>query len=385
MGEIDARSGAGELPATAIVGGIPLAVRPLRQLARLGWASARVVVDDDAAVAAMRRSLARYPVALAVEVATAPAPGAGLRLDGRAIYARDALGGEAPEPMVRVRDRADAARAERMLYAQIRKSVAQDGFIAHHLIRPLTRPITRALLGTRVSPNQVTALALAAGVAAALFAALGGYRNTAIAGGLYWLGNALDCVNGDLARLRLQSSKLGEWLDSMTDEISTFSLLAGLGVGLYRDHAGPLWLAVGVGGSLIGALTVARLYVDLHRMGLPIDSAQFPWWFQKPPAAEPPPPPNGPLPNRDRITGDDPVGPPRTRLGTLANGFTYLIRRDANVTGVALLLLFDLRRLAISLVALGAAIGAVVTITHYVVVASRRRGHRQEPDQPHPG
>jgi phosphatidylglycerophosphate synthase len=195
-----------------------------------------------------------------------------------------------------------------------------------------------------------------------VFAALGGYRDTAIAGGLYWLGNALDCVDGDLARLRLQSSKLGEWLDSMTDEISTFSLLAGLGIGLYRDQAGPLWLAVGLGGALVGALTVARLYVDLHRLGLPIDSAQFPWWFAKPPAAIPEPP---------------------TRLGAIAHGFTYLIRRDANVTGVALLLVLDLRRLAISLVALGAAIGAAVTIAHYVITASRRRRHRDEPDQPH--
>lgn len=364
--EIDARSAAGELPATAIVGGIPLAVRPLRQLARLGWTAARVVVNDGPAAAAMRRALARYPVALAVEVATAPAPGAALALDGRAVYARDALAGADPEPLVRVRSRGDAARAESLLYAQIRKSVAADGFIAHHLIRPLTRPLTRALLGTRVSPNQVTALALLVGLAAALCAALGGYRCTAIAGGLYWLGNALDCVDGDLARLRLQSSKLGEWLDSMTDEISTFSLLAGLGIGLHRDGAGPLWLAVGIGGALIGALTVARLYVDLHRMGLPIDSAQFPWWFARPPASEP---------------------PPRSRLGNLAHGFTYLIRRDANVTGVALLLLLDLRRLAISLVALGAAIGAAVTIAHYAIVAargSRRGGHRQEPDEPHP-
>ena len=366
--EIDGRCADGELPPTAIVGGIPLAVRPLRQLARLGWRRARVVVDDAAAVRAMHDALARYPVTLAVEVATRSAA-SDLRLDGRAIYARDALAAMAaaqpvaPEPLLRVRTRADAARAEALLYAQIRKSVAQDGFIAHHLIRPLTRPLTRALLGTRVSPNQVTALALAAGLAAAICAALGGYSATAIAGGLYWLGNALDCVDGDLARLRLQSSKLGEWLDSMTDEISTFSLLAGLGVGLYRDGAPPLWLAVGVGGSLIGALTVARLYLDLHRMGLPIDSAQFPWWFSKPPAAEP---------------------PPRTRLAAIGNGFTYLIRRDANVTGVALLLLLDLRRLAISLVALGAAIGAVVTIAHYAITYSRRRGHRQEPDQPHP-
>jgi hypothetical protein len=64
--EIDARSGAGELPATAIVGGIPLAIRPLRQLARLGWTHARVVVNDAAAVAAMHDALARYPVAMAV-------------------------------------------------------------------------------------------------------------------------------------------------------------------------------------------------------------------------------------------------------------------------------------------------------------------------------
>jgi phosphatidylglycerophosphate synthase len=361
--EIDGRFSDGELAPTAIVGGIPLAVRPLRQLARLGWTRARVVVNDAAAVRAMQSALARYPVAMAVEVVTGTGPSE-LLLDGRAIYARDALAGaRVPEPMLRVRTGADAARAESLLYAQIRKSVAQDGFIAHHLIRPLTRPLTRALLGTRVSPNQVTFLALAAGVAAAVFAALGGYRNTALAGGLYWLGNALDCVDGDLARLRLQSSKLGEWLDSMTDEISTFSLLAGLGVGLYRDGAPTFWLAVGVGGSLIGALTVARLYVDLHRMGLPIDSAQFPWWFSKPKDAAPAPP---------------------TRLGAIAHGFTYLIRRDANVTGVALLLVLDLRRLAISLVALGAAIGAAVTIAHYVITYSRRRGHRQEPDQPHP-
>jgi phosphatidylglycerophosphate synthase len=363
--EIDGRCADGELPATAIVGGIPLAVRPLRQLARLGWTRARVVVNDAAAVRALHAALARYPVALTVEVVTRSAP-SDLQLDGRAIYPQSALAAPpAPEPLLRVRTRADAARAEALLYAQIRKSVAQDGFIAHHLIRPLTRPLTRALLATRVSPNQVTALALAAGLAAAVFAALGGYSSTAIAGGLYWLGNALDCVDGDLARLRLQSSKLGEWLDSMTDEISTFSLLAGLGVGLYRDGAPPLWLAVGVGGSLIGALTVARLYLDLHRMGLPIDSAQFPWWFSKPASAEPEP-------------------EPRSRLGSLAHGFTYLIRRDANVTGVALLLVLDLRRVAISLVALGAAIGAAVTIAHYVITYSRRRGHRQEPDQPHP-
>jgi phosphatidylglycerophosphate synthase len=352
--DVDARALPAELPATALVGGIPLFIRPLRQLARLGWKAARVHIHDDDA-REIRDALARYPVPLAVELATDHTD-ISAALDARALYRPGDLPAPppaprtSPRPLLVIRTPADAAAAERALYAQIRKSVDADGFFAHHLIRPLTRPLTRALLATRVSPNQVTAAALLCALATALLAAAGGLLNAALAGVLYWIGNALDCVDGDLARLRLQSSKLGEWLDSMTDEISTFSLLAGLGVGLWRDGAGSAWLWIGVGGSAVGALTVARLYVDLHRMGLPIDSAQFPWFFSRPHDAE---------------------AAPRRGLARLFHALSFLIRRDANVTGVALLLLVGWREVATALVAAGAAIGALVTATHYLVMAMR--------------
>jgi phosphatidylglycerophosphate synthase len=360
--EIATAAPAGELPATAVVGGIPLVIRQLRQLGRLGWGGARVLVDDAAAEAAVRAALARHPVpALAVEVMVATGPPARVpdaRLDGRAIYrAADlapASAARVPEPLLRVRTRADAADAERALYAQIRKTVEGDGFFAHYMIRPLTRPLCRALLGTRVSPNQVTAAALLCALAAALLAASGGAVNAALAGLLYWTGNALDCVDGDLARLRLQSTKLGEWLDSMTDEISTFSLLAGLGIGLWRDGAGAQWLWIGAGGSAVGAIAVACLYVDLHRMGMPIDTAQFPWFFTR--AAQS----SGPAPPARRSVA-----------GTVLHALGYLVRRDANVTGVSLMLLFDWREVATALVAAGAAAGALVTLTHYLVMAMR--------------
>ena len=356
--EVDARAPAGELPATAVVGGIPLVVRPLRQLARLGWSRARVVVEDAAAAGRVQAALARHPVpALAVEIVTdgdEATSSAALALDARAIYRPgDLSSAPHPEPLLRVRTPADAAAAERALYAQIRKTVEGDGFFAHHIIRPLTRPLTRALLATRVSPNQVTAVALLCAVAAALLAAAGGAASAALAGLLYWTGNALDCVDGDLARLRLQSTKLGEWLDSMTDEISTFSLLAGLGVGLWRDGAGVEWLWIGAGGSAVGAVAVACLYVDLHRMGLPIDTAQFPWFFARAsqPAASP--------------------APGRSAAGAVLHALGYLVRRDANVTGVSLMLLLDWREVATALVAAGAAAGALVTLTHYLVMAMR--------------
>ncbi|HLU66361.1 MAG TPA: CDP-alcohol phosphatidyltransferase family protein [Kofleriaceae bacterium] len=372
--DIDARAAEGEVQATDRVGGIPLVVRPLRHAARAGFTRARVRVADPAQAARVQAVLARYPVApsLAVEISADAGAGVGepaqaepgsIAIDARAIYARDALaaaasGGPAPQPLLRLRAPSDRAGAERLLYAQIRKSVEGDGFFAHYLIRPLTRPLSRALLGTRVSPNQVTVAAMLCGLVAAGLAAAGGALLGAIAGALYWLGNALDCVDGDLARLRLQSSKAGEWLDSMADEVSTFSLLAGLGIGLFREGAGDVWLAVGLGGSAIGALTVARLYVDLHRMGLPIDTAQFPWFFQRK-AGEPAAP--------------EPAAPARPSAASRVVGaLGYLIRRDANVTGVALLCLIDQREVAVALVALGALAGGAVTLVHYAVMARRR-------------
>ena len=369
--EVDARAPAGELPATSVVGGIPLIVRPLRQLARLGFRAAHVVVDDAGAAERIRGALARHPIpsSLAVELGAGAAAAPTLVLDGRAIYraadlaaaaaagtsaADDAADGpRSPRPLLRVRTPGDAAAAERALYHQIRKSVDADGVFAHHIIRPLTRPLSRALLATPVTPNQVTAAALACAVGAALLLAAGGLGRAALAGALYFAGNALDCIDGDLARLRLQSSKLGEWLDSMTDEIATFSVLAGLGVGLWRDGAGAAWLWIGPGGAAIGALAVACLYVDLHRMRLPIDTAQFPWFFARPPGA-------------------GPAAEKRTPLGTALYGLGFLIRRDANVTGVTIMLLAGWRELAAALVAAGAVAGALVTATHYAVTAARR-------------
>jgi len=361
--DIDARP-AGEIAATTIVAGIPLFIRPLRQLARQGWAHARVLVGDDQQAETVWRCLRLHPVphTMAVEVVRADKAGSGaaLTLSASAIYLSDDLAaahsaGTRPAAAIEIRQRSDMRAAEHMLYARIRKSVDADGLFAHYLIRPLTVPLTRMLLGTRVSPNQVTITALLAGLCAAACAADGTRSLTITAGLLYWLGNAIDCIDGDLARLRLQSSKMGEWLDSMTDEISTFTLLAGLGVGLWHSHAGREWLILGLAGSVVGALTVARLYLELHRRRMPIDSAQFPWFFQDAGAPKP-----------------DPPGAPASLLGRVGRLLTFLVRRDANVTIVAALLIVDLRQWAVALMALGIAFGAALTVVHFVVMARRR-------------
>lgn len=353
---VDARGG-GPVRAWSVVAGLPLVARHARLLARLGWQRLAVVCDD-AERARIEAALARHPASgpLAIELCAAPPPGGdAVTLDGRGVYARERLEaarpGEALAPDVPVHERSDRRRARLFLFAQIRKSVELDGILSYYVMRPFARLFTRALLDTPLTPNHVTLGALACGLAAAVLVGIGGAHNALLAGLLYWLGGVIDHVDGELARLRLSSSKLGEWLDSMTDETSTFTLLAGLGIGLARDGHGSGWAVLGVAGALIGALSVGRLYLELHRRGLPIDTAQFPWFFRQ-------------------DTGAPRAAP--TLLDRLFAVGSYVLRRDVNVTLTAALLIADLRQVATLAIAAGAAVGAGLTLTHFAL--ARRAG-----------
>jgi phosphatidylglycerophosphate synthase len=160
-------------------------------------------------------------------------------------------------------------------------------------------------------------------------------------------------MDGDLARLRLTSSKLGEWLDSMTDETSTYALCVGLGIGLCRDGRGDGWAALGIGAALAGVAAMAPIYRELHRRRLTIDSAQFPFFFQR--------------------GGVETPFAERTATSKLIYLLGFLVRRDVNITTVAVLLAFDLRPIALIAMSIGAAIGLGLTLTHYAVVGLRGR------------
>jgi phosphatidylglycerophosphate synthase len=315
---LDARDGR----AFTRVAGVPLVCRHLRLAARAGRKTALVLGDARRVDAA----LADRPARIAVTVEDrAPREGEA---------AVDATLVAGLEPPLAVTSEADAREAEGRLLATLRKTVALDGVVAFHVMRPLSRLVTRRLLDTRVGPNHVTLTAMAFGVAAAVVAAGGGYARGAIAGVLLWIGAAIDCVDGELARLRVEGSKTGEWLDSLADDTSTMGLLLGLGLGL-----GGWWATLGAVGFVAGALTSAKIYADLSRQGMTIDSAQYPWFFGKPSAG-----------------GGGPVA-----------WASYLFRRDAFVTVLALLLLSGAQVAAFLALFGGTAIVAGLMVVHLIV------------------
>ena len=57
----------------------------------------------------------------------------------------------------------------------------------------------------------------------------------------------LDCVDGQLARLRGTSSPIGAHLDFLMDELKAFLLVAAAGVRLWRETNQPFWLLEGAG------------------------------------------------------------------------------------------------------------------------------------------
>jgi phosphatidylglycerophosphate synthase len=343
------------VPLTSIVGGTSLALRHARMASRQGWRGVRFVVADEAERADLAKRLKCTPTpdSLEIDILSADeAPkGPSVKLEASALYLKETLAAPNPSPDFRITSKSELGEAQRFLFAQIRKSVALDGMISYYVMRPLGRIFTRVLLNTPVSPNQATLGALACGIGAAICAGLGGAYYALLAGILYWFGGVIDCIDGELARMRLQSSKIGEWLDSMVDEFATISLIAGIGIGLTREGSGEHWMILGLVGAAVAFLTLAPIYRELHKRKLAIDTAQFPWFFND--------------------KGEDADAPP-TMLARIINFAGHFIRRDANLTATALLLILNLRALALCVMLGAFAAAFLLMLTHFAVMRSRK-------------
>ncbi len=142
----------------------------------------------------------------------------------------------------------------------------QDGLVSRHLNRHLSLAISRRIVELPISPNQVTAFTFAVGVAAAVVTARGGYGAMLLGATLLQLNSILDGVDGELARLRRQQSFLGEWLDTIGDDLA--NLLFYLGMAAGAQGVGPAWMApLGYGAALCCAGTMVFYYSELIALG----------------------------------------------------------------------------------------------------------------------
>ncbi|HEX2659652.1 MAG TPA: CDP-alcohol phosphatidyltransferase family protein [Polyangia bacterium] len=229
--------------ALKVVAGLPVLLRSLRQLARKGGTKLILATDTS------------FPLP-----ADLPATVTVHRLEGDAQAAFDALvaqtgglvvpgdvvrvGKDPLDGGLRVVDDTTCGLAEDRIFADLLRG--DLGIVARHLNKKISFRITRHVLcHLPVTPNQVTLGAAVIGLIGCVIIASGGYF--AIVAGLLLaqLQSILDGCDGELARVRFQQSRIGEWLDTLVDDFMNLCLVGSLTVGIARGSGSTLAAVVG--------------------------------------------------------------------------------------------------------------------------------------------
>ena len=116
--------------------------------------------------------------------------------------------------------------------------------------RILTAPFTNFFIRSGLHPNYITLLGGAAGILA-FFSFSAGTKAGFVAGAvLFEVFYILDNCDGEVARARGLSSKLGSWMDTIVDCcIHTFSFV-GIGLGVARMTQNPIMLFLGIAAGI---------------------------------------------------------------------------------------------------------------------------------------
>ena len=157
----------------------------------------------------------------------------------------------------------DLPEAERKLDTWLVKPT--DGLFARNN-RRMSIPISRVLIKLPLSPNMVTLLVLGVSIAAGVFFARGGYWNTLLGAALSVAASILDGCDGEVARLKLQSTKFGCWLETVCDYLYYLFVFGGMAVGLTRSSGTKSFLVWG--GLLCFGAIMSFLAVSFTRQRL---------------------------------------------------------------------------------------------------------------------
>jgi phosphatidylglycerophosphate synthase len=135
------------------------------------------------------------------------------------------------------------------------KDILWNRFVA----RPLAAPVVAVLEKSSVTPNQVTLASLVVFLlAAGLLIMYAGQEGLLVAIAVLELSYVLDCVDGQLARLRGTSSPIGAHFDFLMDELKAFILVAATAARLFQESGNARLLLEG-----LAALTAVASGISL--------------------------------------------------------------------------------------------------------------------------
>jgi phosphatidylglycerophosphate synthase len=150
----------------------------------------------------------------------------------------------------------------------IRKTICLDSWWGRFFLDPFSIRLTWLVVNfTRLTPNAVTLLTIPFSLASAALFYLGQPIYLIFGAFLYEFGFLLDTVDGKLARLKGESSRLGASLDIYLDSIGFFVNLFALVLGQYRLSGKAGFLIVGIIYLFLHMVQLLNKYIGITTLG----------------------------------------------------------------------------------------------------------------------
>lgn len=233
-----------------------------------------------------------------------------------------------------------------------------DAPITRYFYRPLARPLTHLFLHTPLSPNAISVISIVLSLVGCAIATSASAQWHVIGLAILLAGGIVDCNDGEVARLRLQMSKAGAWLDAMGDDMARLALVLGIGMHVAQLH--PDWPVMAITGAAL-AMTVAALLMIYWYCIVVIGSA-----------------------NNQDYTKALQIGPgvraagKRTVWQIASDLGTQVIRRDFIDLGVLVLAMFQVSEVSFVMLAIGALVTLGVVIPTHLTIVKNRRARRDD-------
>ncbi len=148
-----------------------------------------------------------------------------------------------------VDDKTDRKNAELLICNKLKKDT--DGPVSQILNRPISLRISKLLLKTGITPNQISVLSTVIGLVGASFFFSGEYFYLILGGILIHIHSIVDGCDGEVARLKLRQTKYGGWLDAVLDRYVDAAIIFGLAYG-YWNMTGDMTIWIIGFSALIG-------------------------------------------------------------------------------------------------------------------------------------
>jgi len=148
----------------------------------------------------------------------------------------------------------------------------QDSILATLVYRKISIRITKILLPTSITPNQVTLFSFALGMASAALFFFGGYWYLLAGAVVLQLHVVFDCVDGEIAKIKGLQSTGGALLDEAVDRAVDIAVFITLAFGIFNT-SGSFWIWPIALLCLSGTLTMSLIEFKLDTLKIPMSGS----------------------------------------------------------------------------------------------------------------